>query len=114
MHDDVTKMGSIIKAAREAKGMTQLALSQKTNIATRTIMDIENDKRHPTYESFYKIIRTLDLSADHVFWPERAGHTPEQEQLIRALESCNERDRAILVEIAWAFVRAAGNDDILK
>ena len=114
MHDDVTKMGGIIKTAREAKCMTQAALSQKTNIAARTIMDIENDKRHPTYEVFYKIVRALDLSADQIFWPEKAEYTPEQEQLIKAMSSCNERDKAILMEVAWAFIRATENGENLK
>jgi len=107
MHNDVTKMGGILKAAREAKGLTQASLSKDTSTAIRTIIDIENDKRHPTYESMYKILRALDLSADYIFWPERAEHTPEQEQLLRALSACNERDRAILLETAWAFVKAA-------
>jgi len=114
MHDNVTKMGGIIRAAREARGMTQAALSQKTNIATRTIMDIENDKRHPTYEVFFKIIRALDLSADQIFWPEKAEYTPEQEQMIRAILSCNERDRAVLMDVVRAFVWATKNDSNLK
>jgi len=114
MHDNVTKMGGILKTAREAKGLTQAALSRATNTAIRTIIDLENDKRHPTYESFFKIIRVLGLSADHIFWPEKAEYTPEQEQLIRAISSCNERDRAILMEIAWTFIRAAKSRDGLK
>jgi DNA-binding XRE family transcriptional regulator len=111
MHDGITKMGGIIKAAREAKGMTQAAFSQKVGIVPRTIMDIENDKRHPTYEVFFKILRVLELSADQIFWPEKMQYTPEQEQLIRAVSSCSERDKAIFMETAWAFVRAAGNEN---
>jgi len=107
MHDNVMKMGEIIRAARVARGMTQAALAKETGTAVRTIIDIENDKRHPTYEVFYKIIRVLDFSADHIFWPEKVPCTPEQEQLIRAIQSCNERDQAMFMEIAWAFVQAA-------
>jgi DNA-binding XRE family transcriptional regulator len=91
MHIEVTEMGGTLKAAREARGMTQNALSQITGIASRTIMDIENDKRHPTYDVFYKIIHALDLSADHIFWPDRMPYTAAQEQLIRAVASCSER-----------------------
>jgi len=106
MHDNVMKMGGIIRAAREAKGMTQAALAKATDTAVRTIIDIENDKRHPTYEVFYKIIRVLDFSADHIFWPEKVPCTPEQEQLIRAIQSCNERDQMVFMEIAWAYIQA--------
>ncbi len=111
MHDDVKKIGEILRAAREAKKMTQVALCKLTGIAQRTLIDIESGKRHPTYEVFYKIIHALDLSADHVFWPERTPYTPEQEQLIRAIAACNLRDKAIFMEMAWAFVRASERDN---
>ncbi|MCD7947866.1 MAG: helix-turn-helix domain-containing protein [Oscillospiraceae bacterium] len=106
MHDNVTEMGGIIRAAREAKGMTQAALSKATGIAVRTIIDIEKNKRHPTYEVFYKIIRALDLSADHIFWPEKISQTPEQAQLIRAVRSCSDQEQAVFMELAWAYIRA--------
>jgi len=106
MHDDMIQVGGILRAAREAKGMTQAALAKATNTAERTIMDLENDKRHPTLEVFNKIIHALDFSADHIFWPEKTCCTPEQEQLIRAIQSCGEHDQAVVMETAWACVRA--------
>ena len=106
MRNNVAEMGEVIRAAREAKGMTQAALAKVTDTAERTIMDLENDKRYPTFEVFYKIIHALDFSADHIFWPEKACCTPEQEQLIRAIQSCGEHDQAVVMETAWACVRA--------
>jgi len=106
MHDEMIQVGGILRAAREAKGMTQAALAKATDKAERTIMDLENDKRHPSLEVLYKIIRTLDFSADHIFWPEKACCTPEQEQLIRAIQSCDEHDQEVVMETAWACVRA--------
>ena len=106
MHDDMIQIGSILRAARETKEMTQAALAAATDTVDRTIMDIENDKRHPTLEVLYKIIRILDFSADHIFWPERVPQSPELEQLIRAIQSCNEQDQAVVMETAWACVRA--------
>ncbi len=106
MHCNAKKIGEILKTAREAKGMTQAALCKGAQIAQRTIIDIENGKRRPTFDVFDKIIHALDLSADHVFWPERTPYTPEHEQLIRAIAACSERDKAVFMEMAWAFVRA--------
>jgi DNA-binding XRE family transcriptional regulator len=111
MHDEMIKVGGILKAARDAKGMTQATLSKTTGIAVRTIIDIEKDKRHPSHEVLHKIIHALDLSADHVYWPERTPYTPEQEQLIRAVASCNERDKRLLMDIAWAFVRNVNDNE---
>lgn len=106
MHDDMIRVGALLRTAREAKGMTQAALANATDTVDRTIMDIENDKRHPTFEVFNKIIHALDFSADHIFWPEKVPCTPEQEQLFRAIRSCNEQDQSVVMETAWACLRA--------
>lgn len=103
-------MGRILRAAREAKGLTQVELSKETSVAARTIMDIENDKRYPTYEVFYRLIRTLEISADHVFWPDKLTHTTEHEQLYRALQSCSQQEQAIFMKIAWAYVQAVKSE----
>ena len=39
MHDKVKKVGGIIRAAREAKGIAQAALSKTTGITVRTIIE---------------------------------------------------------------------------
>jgi transcriptional regulator with XRE-family HTH domain len=114
MHDDVTRLGEIIKAAREARDWSQALLSSKVGAASRTIMDIENGKRLPTYEVFSRLIHVLELPPDQIFWPERSPYTSDQELLMRAVSSCSERDRAIFMETAWAFIRAAGNGEEKK
>ena len=106
MHDKMKKAGDIIRAAREARGVTQMKLSKSTGIAVRTIIDIEKNKRNPTFESLYKIINVLDIPADHIFRPEKVCYTPEQEQIMSAVQSCNDRDKAVFMEMAWAYVRA--------
>jgi transcriptional regulator with XRE-family HTH domain len=114
VHDDVNKIGGLLKAARDAKKMTQAELSRITDLATRTIMDIENDKHYPTYEVFFKIIHALDLPADCILWPGKTPYTQEQEQLMQAVSSCNEHDRAIFMQAGWAIVNAAKADENLK
>ena len=110
MHSDVIKIGGIIRAAREANGMTQLALSKTAGIAIRTIIDLEKNKRFPTFEVLQSIIRVLDIPADHIFRPDKAEYTPEQEQLMRAISSFGKQEQAMFMEIGWAVVRAARNN----
>ena len=106
MHYDMIKIGGIIRAAREANGITQSTLSKKAGIAVRTIIDIEKNKRFPKFEVLYSIIQILDIPADHIFRPEKAAYTPEQEQLIRGLQSCGKREQDIFMKTAWAYIRA--------
>ncbi len=106
MHQDMTRIGRIMRAGREAKGMTQAALAEKTNVALRTIIAIENNQRYPTYEVFYKIIRALDISADQIFWPENVNYTPEQEQVIREFLDCSEWEQAVIMKTMRTLVRS--------
>lgn len=106
MQDNMINIGGILRSAREAKGMTQVGLADITGVTTRTIMDIENDKRYPTYEVFYKIIRTLDISADQIFWPEKVTYTPEQEQVIREFLDCSEWEQAVVMKTMRTLVRS--------
>lgn len=106
MHQDMTRIGRVLRAGREAKGMTQAALAEKTHTALRTIIAIENDQRYPTYEVFYKIIHVLDISADQVFWPENVTYKPEQEQMIREFLACSEWEQEVVVKTMRTLVRS--------
>jgi len=110
MRNNVAEMGEVIRAAREAKGMTQNALAKEANIAVRTIRGAESGKRHPSHEVLGKIIHALDLSADHIFRPEKIHCTPEQEQLCKALQACGESDQAVFMDIAWAYIRGVNRE----
>ena len=114
MHENMTRIGEIIRKSRDSRKMTQEALAKASETATRTIMDIENGKRFPTYEVLFKILHALDLSADQIFWPEKVDYTLEQDQLFRAIQSCDEHEQAVLTEVAWAYIRAIKKDNDVK
>lgn len=104
MHNDVTRMGDVIRHAREAKNMTQAVLAEKTESSIRTIIAVENDKRYPTYEIFYRIIHALDISADLVFYPDKVPYTLEQDQMIRKFLSCGESEQKIVMATVHALI----------
>ena len=112
MHYDVTRIGKVLRAAREAKNLTQAALAEKTDVALRTVIAIENGQRYPTYEVFFRLIRTLDISADQIFWPEKVEYTPEQEQMIREFFACSEREQAIIMKTMKTLVRSIREDTL--
>ena len=109
MHDDTIKIGGIIRAAREAKGMTQKKLSEAVGIAIRTVIDIEKDKHLPKTENLYSIIRILDIPADYIFRPGKSAYTPEQEQLMSALGGLSDTEQSVFMETAWTYIRALRN-----
>ena len=54
-------IGIVIKEIRKQKGLTQLELSDKTNISVRTIQRIENDAVEPSLYSLKRISQILDF-----------------------------------------------------
>ena len=57
--------------------------------------------------NLYKIINALDLPADHILRPEKVCYTPEQEQVMIAVQSCGEQIQEMYVEIGWALVQVS-------
>lgn len=112
MHEGVTRMGAIIRKAREAKGLTQAALAEETDSSIRTIIAIENSQRYPTCENFDKIIHALDISADLIFYPDQSPYTVEQDQFIREFFSCNEEEQRVIMATVRCLVRELRSNTI--
>lgn len=111
MHTDMPQMGRLLRDSREAKSLTQKEVAKRAQIALRTCIDIENNKRFPTLEVFYRILHVLDISADQIFWPERVTNTTEQEQVIREFLACSEREQRIISKTMRALIRVLREKD---
>jgi DNA-binding XRE family transcriptional regulator len=94
--------GQTIKNARHDAGLTQETLAEQAGVTTRYIMAIENENRQPSMEVLFKIIRTLKISADLIFFPEIQHTDKKKEHLIHMIHLCDERD----LQIATATIKA--------
>lgn len=62
-------MGYKIKEMRDAKGMTQEELSEKSGVSRVTISGLENGtERNTTSKTLVKIARALDCTVDQIFF----------------------------------------------
>jgi len=96
------RFGSILKAARKAKGLTREQLAEIINITPRYLMSIENENKKPSYDVLFRLVRKLSISADTIFYPENQHVDTKVEQLMRLLYLCNERE----LKIATATIQA--------
>lgn len=55
------EIGSVIRKCRKLKGMTQLQLSNSSNISESYLSLIEQDKRQPTLSNLESIAGTLQV-----------------------------------------------------
>ena len=71
MHILQDTLGSIIKDARKKQGLTREQLAEKVNITPRYLISIENEKKKPSYDVLFKIIRELAIMSDAIFYPDK-------------------------------------------
>ncbi len=106
MHDNLPCMGAVMRDARESKGLTQAALAESIGVSIRTIVAIEKNQRNPTYDVLYRLVHTLEISSDLIFFPDSTPYTAEQEQFIREFMSCDEWERIVVMETLRTLMRA--------
>ena len=97
--------GLAIKNARINCGLTQEALAEMAGISCRYLIAIENEGRIPKLPTVYRLIYSLHISADRIFYPEQPPEDSERAQLTHMLESCSDRDLHILLCTARAMLQ---------
>ncbi len=110
MHEDMKRIGNTIKNVRLSQELTQEALAEKVNTTNRTVMDIENGQRNPTFETMFKIIQTLNIPADLIFRPGDLSHTPEQEQFFAEYLDANEQEQRLSMAASRSIWRELRGD----
>ena len=81
-------LGTIVRSARKAAGLTIEELAAQTDISVRYLYRIENERQKPRYEILYRLIRTLHISPDIIFYPEKYIQNANPNNLICALYHC--------------------------
>jgi transcriptional regulator with XRE-family HTH domain len=98
-------IGDLIRRARESKGFTQAELAERLNGAVRTVIALEKDENLPLYDTLWKLVRVLDISADSLVRPEANTGSVEMEQMMFELRACSEREQHIVIETARTLIR---------
>lgn len=102
--NNIDKLGSILKTARKAKGLTREQLSETINISPRYLMSIENENKKPSYDVLFRLVRELSISADTIFYPENQRSDTYINQLVRLLYLCDERELKIVTATVNALL----------
>lgn len=57
-----------VKEYRKQKGLSQMALAKRIDVARQTINLIENDKYNPSLDLSLKLAHELDTDLNTLFW----------------------------------------------
>ena len=63
---ETNKVGAVIQAVREEKGLSQEVVSGLAGIGRTHLSAIERGVRKPTLETFFKIAEALDMPASEL------------------------------------------------
>lgn len=105
MEDKHVYFGLAIKNSRMDCGLTQEALAERAGISCRYLIAIENEGHIPKLPAVYRLIHSLHISADRIFYPEQPSEGSERAQLIHMLESCSDWDIHILLNAVKAMLQ---------
>ena len=67
--EELTKLGLIIKAKRESKGLTQIELAERSGVDRNYIGMLERGERNPSYLSLLKIAKGLNTQVFQLIKP---------------------------------------------
>ena len=105
-------LSDIIKAARQRADITVEKLAESIGVTERYLYRIENENKKPSYDVLFKLIRTLNILPDLIFYPEKPSKDSEVEDLVRMLYNCDDRSMTIIkATVKAALGSQAPNSD---
>lgn len=91
VHTNTETLGDIIKYYREKSDYTVEELANKVGVTERYLYRIENEGKKPSYDVLFKIIRTLSISTERIFYPEINNQSQNISRIVRLLYLCDEK-----------------------
>ncbi len=114
---DLKKMGSRLRAQREAIHMTRAQLSAKLGVTSKFIGDIEYGDKGVSIQTLYKMAQVLHLSTDYILAGDQAASNatdPEierlRENIMGALSVCSAFQLKCMEQIVMYYVEGIVGD----
>lgn len=91
VHTNTETLGDIIKYYREKSDYTVEELANRVGVTERYLYRIENEGKKPSYDVLFRIIRTLSISTERIFYPEINNQSQNINRIVRLLYLCDEK-----------------------
>ena len=79
-------------------------IADRVKISVRYLTAIENEGRKPSYKVLFRLIRSIGISADLIFYPEERNSDTDGAQLVRLIHQCDVRDRKVVLAVVEALL----------
>jgi len=98
------ELGTAIRAARLAKGITQEQLAELADITPTHEKHIESGHRSPSVEVLFHIAKALDLSLDNCLFPAQDTGSGRLREIEILLSQCGEMELNVIRDMAVSLM----------
>lgn len=109
MNQSVSALGSVVRATRKSRNLSQEALAEKLGVCKRTIMDIEKNTGNPKFELLCMLVWELDLPLYEVFYPETEENLELKGMLLKELNDCSDYEMKVILSVVKSLRCTLGN-----
>ena len=106
MQEFAYTLGNVVKQARLGQKLTQLEVAERIQADERTILNIAHYKGNPKLEILWPLLRTLEIDANTVFYPEKSRDSSDMTRLQLLLADCSEDELKLLLPICESVLDA--------
>ena len=114
MHEYNRILGNIIRQERLKADMTQEELAERIGIDPRTILKIENHRGNPKMEVLYPLIRTLNIDANLIFYPDINENNVPLKQFLAFLSQCSDDEINSLLQICQTVLSVMKTNNFVE
>lgn len=109
---DARILSEKMKEARKKLHMTQADCAELLDYSLSFQKDLERCRCTPGLATFYRLCRTLHISADEcIFGKDSHAKSSSYHELLRLLSQCSEKDLTILTATAMALIESGKDAD---
>ena len=105
MQDNYEALGALVEKARERKQLSREAFAEQLGITDRHLFSIERENKTPSFRILKKLIYTLEIPPEGIFYPEKPSNVSEYAAVIRAVSRLDAVELAIIKDLVESLIR---------
>ena len=95
-----------VKMTRNDLGLTQSQVAERIDSDQRTVLNIENGRGNPKFDTLVPLFRVLKIDSRSVFNPELEPDNLVVHRLVSLAGTCTEQEATALIPVVEAVLRA--------
>ena len=103
---DFNIIGNKLLSIRKQSGLTQAEVAESAGLSDRTYADIERGTVNMRTETLLRICNSLNITPDEILTEDTPIIELKQNELIKQLNKCSNKDREIALRILSVFLQS--------